>query len=340
MPRTKISLSRLGMCPRRKKLDEDQTHRKNDHGYTSTSDPPTCQQGSSIPQHTHARYPPSCSQPGNSTPPCKGGNSRCFCSSSPPKRCRADTRAVQSSPPDRRSPPDTAPAPGSSHPVWQRLRLLRRLRLSSSTLRCKPQTLDTALPPHSSTPEGTASVSPRPRDKTTPSDTSPHSSDPAHVPADARSSACHRLPSSYRTSQPANPPPPHCNSTLHRKPPWVPSAPRRRNTFPLDSSSTARCWQTLCGCCTSHLDTCRPPDSPAPPGKSAQQDIQSPHRHSPPHTLPPCPPLPQTPLISLHWIGASLRSNALEPDPENIRIAPSMHKTSRLRSPLPPMGCK
>ena len=187
MPRTKISLSRLGMCPRRKKLDEDQTHRKNDHGYTSTSDPPTCQQGSSIPQHTHARYPPSCSQPGNSTPPCKGGNSRCFCSSSPPKRCRADTRAVQSSPPDRRSPPDTAPAPGSSHPVWQRLRLLRRLRLSSSTLRCKPQTLDTALTPHNSTPEGTASVSPRPRDKTTPSDTSPHSSDPAHVPADARS---------------------------------------------------------------------------------------------------------------------------------------------------------
>ena len=185
----------------------------------SRSGLPTCQQGNRIRQHTRARYPPSCSQPGNSTPPCKGGNSRCFCSSSPQKRCRADTRAVQSSPPDRRTPPDTDPAPGSSHPVWQRLRLHRRLRLSSSTLRCKLPTLDTALPPHSSTPEGTASVSPRPRDKTTRPDTSPHNSPPAHVPADSRSSACHRLPSSYRTYQPPNPPHPHCNSTLDRKPP-------------------------------------------------------------------------------------------------------------------------
>lgn len=184
-------------------------------------------------------------------------------------------------------------APRSSHPGLQPLRLHRRLCLSSSTLRCTAPTHYTVQSPRSRTLAGTALASPSPRGTTTPPDTRPHSSPPAHALADSHSSVCRRLPSSRRKSQPAAPPRPHCSSTLACKPPSVESAPCRCNTFPEDSSDTARCWKALCGCYTSHVDTARPPGSPGPLDKSTQQGIQSWPRHSPPRTQPPCPLPPQ-----------------------------------------------
>ena len=142
---------------------------------------PTCLAGSSSPRRTHTGRPPSCSPRDNSAPPCRAGSPICSCSSPPQSRCPADTPAARPSPPDKRTPQGTAPAPQSSHPASPPLHSLPRRRFSKSIPHRMAPIPQTDRPPRNNLPEDKASASPTLPDNTIPSDKPRHSSPLAPV---------------------------------------------------------------------------------------------------------------------------------------------------------------